>query len=422
MADLSIARDAALRVLFETEKNGAYLNIALRDILKDKKISPRDKALATELATGVMRHKLYLDNIISHLSSIKMKKLSLWILNILRIGIYSERFLDKIPVSATVNECVRLARRYGHSASAGFVNAVLRKAEKSGDFLPQDTSSDEYLSIKYSLPVWLVSMWRTQGYGEELFCAMLEKPEVFVRLNTLKANSLDGDFIKVDNIPHAYKYTGAGSAENTEEFSSGLITVQDIASQMAVNLLGVKENQTNLDLCAAPGGKTTYMAQLMQNTGKLISCDVHEHKKELIENNLKRLGITNTTVTVNDASVFKKDFCDNFDCVLADVPCSGLGIIRRKPDIKWTKSTESASELISLQRQILSNAAKYVKKGGRLMFSTCTLNVSENEENVKYFLENNSDFTLIEEPVKFTPCDNGSDGFFAAVFERSINA
>ena len=164
------------------------------------------------------------------------------------------------------------------------------------------------------------------------------------------------------------------------------------------------------------------MAQLMNNTGKLISCDIHEHKTELIENNLKRLGITNTTVIKNDASVFNKEFSEAFDCVLADVPCSGLGIIRRKPDIKWSKTEESLSALLKLQGKILNNAAKYVKKGGRLMFSTCTLNVSENEENVKQFLFANPEFNLVSEPVNFTPCENGSDGFFAAVFERRKDA
>lgn len=417
MSNISKPREAALRALVACERDGAYLNIVLRDILSSAKMDPRDNALATTIAFGVMKNALFLDNIIANLSKVKLKKLSVWIHNTLRIGIFCNRFLDRIPVSATVNECVRLARRYGHRASAGFVNAVLRASLNSGDFLPEDRESISYISIKYSLPLWLTQMWKNEGYGEEFFAAMNLEPPVTVRLNTIKENALPEEFQRIASLPHGYNYLGGGSVENTPLFKEGRIAVQDAASQMAICALDVREGMRVLDLCSAPGGKTAYMAQLMKNSGEIISCDIHEHKLQLIENNLARLGITNTTVILNDATAFREDFKDSFDRVLADVPCSGLGVLRRKPDIKWTKSELVNQELVKIQQKILENAACYVKKGGKLMYSTCTVNRMENENSVKIFLRNHSQFTLLEERQLLPHTDN-TDGFFYAVLER----
>ena len=417
MAALSKPREAALKALVQVDKDGAYLNLAVRDILSASDMDPRDKALCTTLAFGVTKNRLFIDNIIENLSTVKLKKLSVWIHNILRIGIFSIKFLDRIPESATVNECVRLARRYGHGASAGFVNAILRAALKSGDFLPKKTEA-EYISIKYSFPMWLTKMWLSEGYGEEFFAAMNEEPTVTVRLNTLLATSLSEDFEKNAATPYTYTYTGGGSVENTPYFKEGHIAVQDAASQIAVMALDVKEGMSVLDLCSAPGGKSAFIGQLLNNTGKLVSCDIHEHKIELIKNNLSRLGVTNATVMQNDATVFKESFKDGFDRVLADVPCSGLGVLRRKPDIKWTKTPSDNNSLSEIQRAILDNSAHYVKKGGRLVYSTCTINSAENEYNVKYFLDNHSDFTLVTKR-QLLPDKDKTDGFFYAAFERT---
>lgn len=417
MSNISKPREAALKALVSWEKDGAYLNIALRSILAEAGMDARDNALATTIAFGVMKNSLYLDNIIKNLSSVKLKKLSVWIHNILRIGVFCLRFLDRIPVSATVNECVRLARRYGHKASAGYVNAVLRASASSGDFLPEDKESGEYISIRYSFPLWLVEMWKKEGYGEDFFAAMNTEPPVTVRLNTLKSNSLPEEFHKIDFLPHGYNYSGGGSVENHPLFADGIITVQDGASQKAISSFRIKEDMKILDLCSAPGGKTAYMAQLMNNTGEIISCDIHEHKLSLIENNLKRLGVTNTKVMLNDATVLCKDFEDKFDRVLADVPCSGLGVLRRKPDIKWSKTEADTRELAEIQQKIFENAALYVKKGGMLMYSTCTVNRIENEDRVKEFLSLHPEFTLLEERQLLPDKDN-TDGFFYAVLER----
>lgn len=417
MSNLSKPREAALRALVACEKDGAYLNISLRTILSEAGMDARDNALATTIAFGVMKNTLYLDNIIKNLSSVKLKKLSVWIHNILRIGIFCNRFLDRIPVSATVNECVRLARRYGHSASAGYVNAVLRKSADSGDFLPKDKNSGEYISIKYSLPLWLVDMWKEQGYEEDFFASMNAEPPVTVRLNTLKKDSLSDEFQKIDSLPHGYNYVGGGSVENHPLFEEGIITVQDGASQKAISSFRIEEGMKILDLCSAPGGKTAYMAQLMNNTGEIVSCDIHPHKLTLIEQNLKRQGITNTKVILNDATVFNSDFENTFDRVLADVPCSGLGVLRRKPDIKRTKTIDDTKELAGIQKKIFENAALYVKKGGMLMYSTCTVNRIENEDRVEEFLSLHPEFSLLEER-QLLPVKDNTDGFFYALLER----
>ena len=423
MGGLSKPREAALKTLVAVEKDGAYLNIALRDILSASGMDDRDKALAATMAFGVTKNKLYIDNIIANLSSVKLKKLSVWIHSILRMGVYSIKFLDRVPVSATVNECVRLARRYGHASSAGFVNAVLRNAAKKGDFFPADTSFAEYISIKYSFPLWLTEKWLNEGYGEGFFAAMNSEPPVTVRINTLKTASLPDTFEKSPLTEYSYTYKGGGSVENTEEFRKGYIAVQDGASQKAILAMKTEKDMSVLDLCSAPGGKTAFIAQLLENTGHIVSCDIHPHKLELIKANLERLGITNTTVILNDATSFREDFTDKFDRVLCDVPCSGLGVLRRKPDIKWTKTAGDGSELTDIQRQILDNASHYVKKGGILMYSTCTVSRTENEDNVQYFLENHCDFSLLPEYLEKSGCrllpdKDGTDGFFYAAFER----
>lgn len=417
MSELSKPREAALKALVAVEKDGAYLNIALRDILSSSSMDERDKALATTLAFGAVKNKLYIDNIITHLSTVKLKKLSVWIHNILLMGIYSIKFLDRIPVSATVNECVRLARRYGHSSSAGFVNAILRNAAKKGDFLPEDTSSPLYLSIKYSYPLWLAEKWVNEGYTEEFFSAMNDEPPVTVRLNTLKADSLPDSFEKSNLSPFSYIYKGGGSVEYTDSFKNGHIAIQDGASQKAIVAFGIEKNMSVLDLCSAPGGKTAFMAQLLENTGSIVSCDIHPHKFELIKANLERLGVCNATVKLNDATALNEEFTEKFDRVLCDVPCSGLGVLRRKPDIKWTKTELDNKELGEIQRKILDCSAGYVKKGGRLMYSTCTVSLAENEENVQYFLRKFPEFSLITEK-QLLPHTDGTDGFFYAVFER----
>ncbi len=425
--NLSPAREAALKTLYAVEKDGAYLNIALNDIIADSKLSVLDASLCTELVLGVERNRLYLDNIISNLSTVKIKKISVWILNILRIGIYSLKFLEKIPQSATINECVKLSKRYGHQKSAGFVNAVLRKASVSGDFLPPE-DSDDYLSVVYSYPGWMVQKWKNEGVKniEELMRAGNVTPPTYLRKNALK-----GDFEIPEGIEkapvgnNAYIYTKGGAFHGSPLQREGYFSIQDAASQLAVEALDPKGGMEVLDLCAAPGGKSEYIAELMGNSGRVIACDLYPHKTELIDKSAERLGITIIETLVNDAEKFVTAFEDRFDRVLLDAPCSGLGIIRRKPDIKWTKDARDCSSLAKTQYKMLRNAKRYVKKGGILVYSTCTISRMENEQMVQMFLRENKNFEALPTDYmtdkgycQLLPNIHNTDGFFIARFIR----
>lgn len=426
MSNLSPAREAALKTLYAVDKDGAYMNIALNDIISESRLSVQDAALCTNIVLGVQRNRLFLDNIISNLSSIKLKKISVWILNILRMGIYSLRFMEKIPQSATINECVKLSKRYGHQKSAGFVNAILRKAVTSDDFLPKE-GTIEYLSVFYSYPEWIVQKWSKEGVEDivELLKAGNAAPPTYLRRNLLK-----GDFEIPEGIEkaplgkNAYIYKNGGAFHGSPLQKDGYFSIQDAASQMAVEALDVKGGMEVLDLCAAPGGKSEYCAELMGNKGKIIACDLYPHKTELIDKSCERLGITIVETRVNDAEKFNEEFEGRFDRVLLDAPCSGLGIIRRKPDIKWTKGATDCSALAQTQYRMLRHAKRYVKCGGILVYSTCTISRMENEQMVKTFLRENKDFELLPDEImekgyrQLLPNESNTDGFFIARFIR----
>lgn len=427
MAELSKPREAALKTLYAVEKDGAYLNIALAGVIEAAGLDSRDSALCTELVLGVERNRLYLDNIIKNLSTLKLKKISVWILNILRIGVYSMRFLDKIPASATINECVKLAKRYGHRGSSGFVNAVLRAAVSSSDFLPPE-GTDEYLSVYYSYPEWIIGKWRSEGVEDivSLLEAGNKTPKTYLRRNALKgAFPIPEGIEKAPMGREAYIYTGGGAFHGSPLQREGFFSIQDVASQLAAEALETKSGMEVLDLCAAPGGKSEYIAEMMGNEGRVLACDLYPHKTELIEKDAKRLGIDIIETMINDAEVFKAEFENRFDRVLLDAPCSGLGIIRRKPDIKWTKGACDCSALALTQYKMLRNAKRYVKKGGILVYSTCTVSRIENEQTVASFLRENRDFEAYPADFmekkgyrQFMPNKDSTDGFFIARFIR----
>ncbi len=426
MSNFSPARLAALKTLYAIENDGAYLNIALNDIIEENKLDRADAALCTEIVLGVQRNRLFLDNIIKNLSTIRLKKISVWILNILRMGIYSIRFLDKIPHSATINECVKLAKRYGHAKSAGFVNAVLRKATESGDFLPKKGTT-EYLSIFYSYPEWIVQKWKEEKVGdiEKLLDSGNTPPPTYLRRNSLK-----GEFEVPEGIEKAqlgqssYVYKKGGAFHGSRLQREGYFSIQDTASQLAVEALNVKSGMEMLDLCAAPGGKSEYAAEIMGNEGRIIACDLYEHKTQLIEKSCERLGIKIVETMVNDCEKFKAEWENRFDRVLLDAPCSGLGIIRRKPDIKWTKEAKDCSTLAQTQYKMLRVAKRYVKCGGIMVYSTCTISRMENEQMVKTFLRENKNFELLKGEdlpdgyIQLLPNTMNTDGFFIARFIR----
>ena len=344
-----------------------------------------------------MKNRTRLDFIISKYSKQKLKKISEWILNILRIGVYQIVFLDKIPQSAAVNESVKLAKRYGHAASAGFVNGLLRNVGRNGDV--EYPKGREFCEVYYSHPKWLVDMLFDQ-YGEEAQQIIENNNKVApttVRVNVLKTDadsltkSLEEKGITVTKTAeeNIFAISGYGDISALAEYKDGLFTPQGLSSYMAAMAVEPKENEVILDLCSAPGGKTTAMAEMCGDKARIYAFDLYDHKKSIIEANCKRLGVENVEVNVADATKLMEQFVGKADKVLADVPCSGLGIIRKKPDIKWNKETEDFDQIISIQKQILQNAAKYIKNGGTLVYSTCTINKDENERIAESFAKEN---------------------------------
>ncbi|MBR0277817.1 MAG: 16S rRNA (cytosine(967)-C(5))-methyltransferase RsmB, partial [Clostridia bacterium] len=389
------ARDTALKILYEIDKNGAYTGAEIKKRFSNCDISQSDKSLATELVYGVVKNRTRLDYIVSKYSTQKIKKISVWIINILRMGIYQILFLDKIPVSAAVDESVKLAKRYGHQASAGFVNGVLRNVGRNGDVEYPD--GKEYYEVFYSHPKWLVDMLFDQ-YGddaEKIIKGNCEILKTTVRVNVLKtstenvAESLNAKGIKTEftEEKNILKISGYGSISSLDEYKNGLITPQGLSSYKAAKTLDVKENDVVIDMCSAPGGKATAMAEMCGDKSMIYAFDIYSHKIDIINKNCKRLGIKNIYTQLADSSEYMEEFKNKADKVIADVPCSGIGIIRKKPDIKWNKDTNSFDEIIKVQRKILETAHKYLKQGGILVYSTCTLNKDENEKNTLEFAD-----------------------------------
>lgn len=422
------ARELAINVLYKVEFGEGYSNVALDKELNKSDLDTVDKAFASELVYGVLTWKITLDEIIKMYSSIKIKKISPWILNILRIGIYQIVFLDKIPESAAVNESVKLAKQYGHEASSKFVNAILRKIEKNemekllAYIATKPILEDEIISIVTSHPLWMVDELLKE-YDKKFVTEFLNAnnitPEITLRSNRLKTtrDELYKLLIlrKIDcrkgNLEDSIK------VKKMTDFKGKLFTVQDEAAQLACLKLAAKPDEIVLDACSAPGGKTTYLAEIMENKGEVEAWDIHPHRVRLVEEAAKKLDISIIHAKVHDATISMPSYKEKFDKILLDVPCSGLGVIRKKPDIKWTRKIEDFEELMSVQEKILDTCSEYLKPGGRMIYSTCTVLKRENEEQIDRFLLTHSDFTLVEQ-VKLFPNVDETDGFYIAVLER----
>ncbi len=436
------SRELAFKVLVDIESNNNYSNISINKHFKNIDISNNERGLATEIIYGVVEKKIYLDYIIDKLSKIKVQKLSNYVKIFLRMGIYQIVFLD-ISDYASVNETVNLAKKYDKKSS-GFVNAILRNLIRNKDEILKIDAENEnmYYSIKYSYSPWMIKTFIKdfgKEFTEDLLEANNEKPNLYIRVNTLKITreelmkELDKIGIKsykVNDIEEALRVENLKNIENNDLFKKGFFTIQDISSMIVGKVMNPNKNSRVLDLCSAPGGKTTHIATLMENTGEVVSRDIFDHKLKLIKNSVDRLGLTNVKIEKSDASIIDKNIIENFDYVLCDVPCSGLGIIKRKPEIKY-KSKEEIKDLPKLQYDILENASKYLKVGGVLIYSTCTILDSENISNVYKFLENNKNFELskINEVnvdlenqengyLKIYPNIHNMDGFFIAKLKK----
>lgn len=408
---MTTAREIAVNTVMQVLENKAYSNIVLNKNLNNSKLIDKDKALVTELVYGTIKYKYTIDKILKKFLDKNFDKLDRYVLNILRVCVYQIKYLNKIPAFAAVNEGVNLAKKESRGASK-LVNGVLRNyIRHKNDIFYDETNIYEKMAFLYSYPQWIIKLLIDQ-YGEEvtekILCGLNMRPAVTVRVNTIKDsydnifNSLveEGYNVEEGNVaPEAIRINRGSSIEENRLFNEGYITVQDESAMLVAPAMDLTEELTVLDLCSAPGGKTTHIAEIMNNKGVVKAFDIYEHKLQLIKNNVERLGLTNITLNILDATVLDQELIDSANRVLIDVPCSGLGIIRKKPEIKYTKREKELKEIIKIQRSILDTAAKYVKSKGVLLYSTCTINKSENEDNIKWFIKNHSEFEV--EKVNF---------------------
>ncbi len=420
------ARLVAVKALMSVNLNDAYSNITLDNAISAANLSGADASLTAALFYGVLDRKLTLDYIIKAASA-RSGKTPDFVREVLRVSVYQLVFMDKIPPHAAVNEAVKLIKKSKFSFAAGFVNAVLRRIIAGCPKLPEDDSVQS-LCIRYSCNEWIVKCF-VDSYGvqtaKRILESALEAPPTYIRVNTLKASasllalSLAQDGVK--STEHsATALIANGAVDKTKAYANGLFHVQDLACQMCCEALEVKKGMRVLDCCAAPGGKAFTLAEIMGDSGEVIACDIYPHRVKLIADGAQRLGLSSVMALQNDATVYNSSLkeCDR---VLCDVVCSGLGVIRRKPDIKY-KSAEGLDALPELQYKILESNARYLKRGGVLVYSTCTLRKEENGAVVSRFLAENGDF----EPYPF---ENGeymktlmpygeTDGFFYARLKR----
>lgn len=435
------ARQVALNALTACEQQGAWSDGVLRNLIRSSGLDQRDAALCARICYGVLQNRLLLDFWIDEFSSIKTDRLEVRIANCIRIGMYQIAFMDRVPVSAAVNESVKLAKLSSRNRGAsGLVNGVLRSFSRSAGSLPQP-AGEHRLSILYSHPQWLVDEF-TAELGEEEVEALLKEnnsqPPTCIQVNTLKATvsgvkaSLQEAGAQVQNHPwleNCLLATHTGNLESLPSFQAGEWMVQDAAAKLSVMACDPQPGEDILDVCAAPGGKSFAAAIAMKNQGRILACDIHSHKEKLIRDGGGRLGITIIETQVQDGKKFRSSWEGAFDRLIVDVPCSGLGIIRKKPDIRY-KDPEQIKGLPRVQLDILNNVSRYVKPGGILLYSTCTLLRRENQDVVSRFLEEHSDFSpvpvALPEPVGYLPEGaitlwphvHGTDGFFFAKLQR----
>lgn len=409
------AREVALKILYKIDKDEAYSNILLNDMINKNKeiLNKKDISLISEIVYGVTTWRLTIDEIIKKHSRIKIKKISPWILNILRESVYQIVFLDKIPKSAAVNEGVNLAKKYGNRGSIGFVNAILRNVDKKDykEFFDEKNQLDK-ISKTMSMPKWIIEELKNEGLDNNKIFEICKssniRPKVSIRVNELKTNKeklkeiLNEEGIEandgiLDDFLVLEKLSGI---EKLESFKKGLFTVQDEVAGLTALVLNPSSGENVLDSCSSPGGKTTYLAELMKNEGNIEAWDIHEHRTKLVEQNAKRLGIKIIRTKVEDASIYKEEYKNKFDKILLDVPCLGIGVLRRKPDIKWQKNSEDIDNISKIQFNILNTCSKYLKEEGELVYSTCSIFKKENRKIVEKFLNENSNFELKELKIK----------------------
>lgn len=423
-------RELALEILLEIEK-GEKSHLILRSVLeKYQYLTKQERAFLTRITEGTVERRLELDYIINQFSKVKVNKMKPVIRNILRLAVYQMKYMDNVPDSAACNEAVKLAVKKGFGSLRGFVNGVIRNIARNLEDVkyPEEDQQTVYLSVKYSMPEWIVDMW-ISDYGKEKTEEILQnfyierpttvrvnenqitKAELIEKLKVEGVTVEEHPFLQSALLISDYDYLGA-----LDSFMEGDFQVQDAASIQVAECAGIKADDYIIDVCAAPGGKALHAAQILNGTGFVEARDLTEYKVSLIQENIWRMGFSNIEAVQKDATVFDEDSEEKADIVLADLPCSGLGVLTKKTDLKYKMTPEAEKEVAELQRQILKTVCGYVKPGGTMIYSTCTICKAENEENTKWFVENCLQFELEWEKQIFPGRE--TDGFYIAKFTR----
>ena len=449
MAGTVNLREIVLGILMEVTEREAYSHIALRNTLEKYQYLPKhDRAFISRVTEGTLENLIQIDYVIECFSKVPIYNMKPLIRNLLRMSVYQLKYMDNIPDSAVVNEAVRLAQKRGFYNLKGFVNGVLRAAAREMDSITYpsaDVNPIEYLSVRYSMPQWILKKWMDQFSFEEVekVCASFQEDEpVTVRLRTDRVSkeqiieSLESEGVTCRQHPYldyALKLSGFNYLQALTAFRNGWIYVQDVSSMLVAEVAAPNWGDYCIDVCAAPGGKSTHISDKLKGSGYVEARDKSEDKVMMMQENIDRLGIINMVAALKDATVFDQNSFHKADIVLCDVPCSGLGVIGRKQDIRYRMNPTRQEELVRIQRRILSVAQNYVKPGGVLIYSTCTIGADENQMNLKYFLENfpfhlDSIDPYIPQQLRCRTSEGGyiqllpgvheTDGFFIARLKR----
>lgn len=432
MASSVNERELVLDVLLQITRDGEYSHIALKNVLDQYQyLAKRERAFITRVVNGTLERMIEIDYIIDQFSKITVNKMKPVICTILRSSVYQLKYMDSIPDSAVCNEAVKLTVKRGLGNLKGFVNGVLRNISRHLEDItyPPEEELVSSLSVKYSLPEWILEQWLAV-YDRDTVCGMaedfLKEKPVTIRFNQDKIEKkeliqlLESEGVYVEEsgvLPYALQISGFDYLAGLPSFQKGYYQVQDISSMQVAEWASVQPGDDVIDVCAAPGGKALHIAELLKGTGHVEARDLTDYKVGLVEENILRSGLTNIEAVRQDAAVPDETSAGKADIVLADLPCSGLGVLGKKPDLKYKMTKEQQDDLVVLQRQILSVVQAYVKPGGKLLYSTCTIHRKENEENAHWFTEEYPQFELVREK-QMLPGRDAGDGFYIAMFCR----
>ncbi|MET3194415.1 16S rRNA (cytosine(967)-C(5))-methyltransferase RsmB [Bacillus sp. OAE603] len=443
-------REIALEALLSVYKNQSYSNLLVNNYIQKNDLSSADAGLLTEIIYGTIQRDQLLDFYLEPYIK-NQKKLEEWVYILIKLSLYQFHFLDRVPAHAVLNEAVEIAKKRGHKGIASLVNGVLRNIQRNGvRSINEIKDKVEKLSIETNHPLWLIEQWISE-FGEDETRKMCEEnilpPYQTARVNSMKATREEvirmledeGINVEVGNLSPFAIEIQKGNVAHSNAFKEGYISIQDESSMLVAQALGVNEGDQVLDTCAAPGGKSTHIAELLKGTGSVTSLDLHKHKVKLIKEQANRLGLENIETIALDARKAPEEFEGKlFDRVLVDAPCSGLGVIRRKPDILLKKNATDVSNLQKVQKSILHEASKLLKPGGTLVYSTCTVGHEENLDVVNSFLEEHDDFELDRSLIEHVPNELkedktvqngyiqllphyfGTDGFFIARLRKKV--